>query len=482
MNAVRQWPRTLWLILAVALGLRLAGAWFGNLTFDESAHLALADTIDLNPSRIHIVWRSLDHPMLSIYLLKLSGLLFGESNFGLRIVHVLFGAATVVPVFLLGRAAGGERAGLFAAGLLAVDQFHASWSRLFMPEIPMLFFWSLGFCWLLRIADAGRTRDFLLLGVWFGLAYMAKETGFLLVPVAWIFFCVGRRHWRILLDARWYLAHLVALLVVAPDLVWNLLHYSESYLLRNAEMISESFRLQWKPFSLYLGEFFRAIIDERVLDVDYDEGNAYCCYWPAGLLYLGSVIVAVRRASLDPQRLLLLGFGVPFVFFLLLPGGERFDPFWWASSSLISAVVLAGDFLERLSRRSRGFVWLGILLIVWFGAHYLPLAMRPGGPDGRGYPRTTVERLADNAIADARDSLLQGDLTRTRRELIYALNVGGQNAEAYFLLGHVGLRSGDYHAAEANVRKCLELEPGQPAAEKLLEEILRRQRHANSTE
>ncbi len=474
MNAVRPWPRSLWLILAVALGLRLIGAWFGNLTFDESAHLALADTIDFHPDRFHLVWRTLDHPLLSLYLLKFSGVVFGTSNFGLRIVHVLFGAATIIPVFLLGRAAIGERAGLFAAALLAVDQFHASWSRLFMPEVPMLFFWSLGLFWLLRVVSDARTWDFVLLGVWFGLAYMAKETGFLLVPVGWLFLLSDRRHWRILTDPRWYLTHLVALVVVSPDLIWNLLHYSESYLLRNAEMLSESFRLQFKPWSLYLGELFRLIINEQVLDVDYEEGNAFCCYWPAGLLYLASVIMHAGQSRIVPIRLLLIGFGVPFVFFLLLPGGERFDPFWWASSSLISAVVLAGCFLERLTRRSRGMVWLGLLLVAWFGGHYLPLAMRPGGPMGQGYPRTTIQQLAENAILDARESILRRDFVQARRQLIYALNVGGPNPVAFYLFAHACLQSGDYDAAEAFVRKCLELEPGHPKAEQLLEEVLRR--------
>ena len=96
-------PKSLWLILAVAGGLRLLGAWSGNLMYDESTHLALAETIDFRPDHFHIVFRSVDHPLLSVYVVRLSGYLFGNSNFGLRILHVLFGTATVVPVFLLAK-------------------------------------------------------------------------------------------------------------------------------------------------------------------------------------------------------------------------------------------------------------------------------------------------------------------------------------------------------------------------------------------
>ena len=89
-------PRTLWLILAVAFALRLLGAWRANLVFDERAHLALSDTISLQPGRIHLVSRSLDHPFLSIYILKISNVLFGSSNLGLRILYVLAGTLTVL--------------------------------------------------------------------------------------------------------------------------------------------------------------------------------------------------------------------------------------------------------------------------------------------------------------------------------------------------------------------------------------------------
>jgi tetratricopeptide (TPR) repeat protein len=239
-------------------------------------------------------------------------------------------------------------------------------------------------------------------------------------------------------------------------------------------MASEPFRVQLKPLSLYLGELFRLSINENVLDLDYEEGNAYCCYWPAGVLYLWSVINSIPRMPFLPERLLLIGFGVPFVFFLLLPGGERFDPFWWASSSLISAIALAGSALDRWTRRSPVVLVIVLLFLAWLLGHYLPLAIRPGGPGGEGYPRTTVERLSENAIRDARDALLEGNTAQARRSLIYALNVGGENAEAFYLLAHASLMSGNYDAAESYIQKCLDLEPGHPAAETLLEEIRNR--------
>ena len=123
----------------------------------NAPHWALAETIDFHPRSLHLVSRTLDHPLLSVYVLKLDGLLFGASDFGLRLAYVLAGAATLAPVYFLARRAFSPAAGLWAAALLAVDQFHAGWSRVFMPETLMLLFGALALLQFVRArAAAGR--------------------------------------------------------------------------------------------------------------------------------------------------------------------------------------------------------------------------------------------------------------------------------------------------------------------------------------
>jgi 4-amino-4-deoxy-L-arabinose transferase-like glycosyltransferase len=68
----------------------------------ESAHLAFSQLISFHPDTFRLVFRSPDHPLLSIYVLELSKILFGDSNFCLRILHVLLGTATVYWAYLLG--------------------------------------------------------------------------------------------------------------------------------------------------------------------------------------------------------------------------------------------------------------------------------------------------------------------------------------------------------------------------------------------
>jgi len=96
----------------------------------------------------------------------------------MRMLHVLAGTATVATVYFLGKRIFSENAGLWAAGLLTVDQFHAGWSRPFFPEVLLLLFAALTLLQFLRVLEASTTRNCVLLGVLLGLAYLAKKPGF----------------------------------------------------------------------------------------------------------------------------------------------------------------------------------------------------------------------------------------------------------------------------------------------------------------
>ena len=481
MRSTGRVPHMLWLILAVALGLRLWGAWCANLIFDERAHLALAERINLHPGQIHLVSRTLDHPLLSIYVLKLSGLLFGSSDFALRLLHVLAGTLTVLPVYFLGRRVFSERAGLWAAALLAVDQFHVSWSRVFMPEVLMLLFATLALCQLLRALERDTTREYVLLGALLGLAYLGKEPAVMLIPVIWIYLLITPAHRPLLRRPHWYLAQGVLLLVIAPDVLWNLVLSRESYLYRVAVFAGGGIRWSVKSFSLYLGELFRLLIGKDVLDPEYEQGNVYACHLPAGLLYLGAVSAALARGKEPAVRLLLVTFLLVFAAFFVLPGGEFYDPFWWASISLIPAVVCAGWVLSWVCSRGRVATVATVLLVGYLAVNCAVVVRLPG----RHEPRATVAQFVEGFLTEAQDAMDRSQLATGRGDspeadklhreaqsrYIFVLNIGGSNAEAYYGLARVALRHGQAKRAESLLLKCLEVDTDHQPARQLLEEL-----------
>ena len=448
-------PAMLYAIMGVALGLRLLGAWCAHWIFDERAHWALAETIDLAPGHLHLVSRTLDHPLLSIYVLKLGSLVLGTGDFALRLPYVLAGTATILPVYFLGARVFSPRAGLWAAALLAVDQFHVGWSRVFMPEVLMLLLVALSLLQFLRTLDHDTPGNCALLGALLGLAYLAKEPAILLIAALWIFVLITPAYRPMLRQSRWYLIHGVFLLVIAPDILWNMAQWTESYLHRDVVLASASQGLSLKPLSLYLGDWFRMVFDANVLGEDYLEGNLYVCHAVAGALYLAGIVVALGSRRIAPVRWLLVVFLLVVGVFLVLPAGDFFEPFWWASISLIPAVVCGGELLERLTAGSRFRVAIAMVGGTLLAFNEALVARNPGPYE----PRATVEQFAQDFTEKGFEALDRKDLREAEGRFVYVLNIGGPHAEAYYGLARIAAERGQGAKAERLIQKCLKLDP-----------------------
>jgi uncharacterized membrane protein len=116
----------LWVLILMALGLRLGRLTFQPLWWDEgwSLYFASADIGTLlERTAVDI------HPPLYYLLLHLWIGLLGSSVVAVRLLSVLIGVATVPLVYLAGRRLMGERGGLVAAFLLAISPFHIYYSQ-----------------------------------------------------------------------------------------------------------------------------------------------------------------------------------------------------------------------------------------------------------------------------------------------------------------------------------------------------------------
>lgn len=478
---IRDWlaavPPALYAVLVVGLALRLLGAWCAHLIFDERAHWALAETIDLVPCHLHLVSRTLDHPLLSIYVLKLGSLMLGTSDFALRLPYVLAGTATIVPVYFLGARAFSQRAGLWAAALVAVDQFHVGWSRVFMPEVLMLLFVALAMLQFLRLLDRGTTANCVLLGVLLGLACLAKEPAILLIPALWITVLITPAYRPWLRQPRWYLAHAVLLLVIAPDILWNATQWTESYLHRDVVLASASQGLSLKPLSLYLGDWFRVLVNPNVLGEDYLEGNLYVCHAVAGVLYLTGVAAALMSWRMAPVRWLLVVFLLVVAVFVVLPGGGFFEPFWWASISLIPAVVCAGAVIEKLTAGSRIRVAIALVGIALLAINEAFVIRNPGPYEARA----TVEQFAQDFTQKGFEALDRKDLREAESRFVYVLNVGGPHVGAYYGLARIASERGQRAEANRLLQKGLQLDPQHVRAVEWRKKIDREDREKESS-
>src|SRR5215510_1494123 len=138
-----------------------------------------------------------------------------------RAISAAFGTACVPLVYIVGRRVAGRTAGLIAALLLASAVVQLRESHFFSVDTVMLFFAVLTWIFALRIAEAGRTRDYVFAGLSMGAALACKYTAlFLLLVLAVAHLCSPRRPDK-LADARGWSAWLLRGL--APALVCALL-------------------------------------------------------------------------------------------------------------------------------------------------------------------------------------------------------------------------------------------------------------------
>jgi len=190
-------------LLLLTVVVRLAGLSFGlpNVYHvDEERFAQLSEGIlrgNLNPHWFFI-------PTLYIYLVAaawegvyLTGKVFGQfqtredllGRFGTdpsllymvgRLLTALMSVLTVFFMYILGRRMYGPRAGALAALFLIFSLEHNRASHYLNPDSPMILFIVLSFLFVWSVYQEGKTRDYILAGLFAGLAFATKYGGHIL--------------------------------------------------------------------------------------------------------------------------------------------------------------------------------------------------------------------------------------------------------------------------------------------------------------
>jgi hypothetical protein len=168
-----------------------------------------------------LAWGYVDHPPLSIFLLRGETAVVGTSVWAIRLLPALAGATLALLTGSLARRLGG---GAFAQGLAAL-------ATLAPPVLLVLFgfysmnafepvLWLLAVLALVGVVESGDQRRWLWFGLVAGLGLLNKHTMVLLgaAALAGLLLTPERR----LLASRWlWLAGLLALVLLLPNLTWQ---------------------------------------------------------------------------------------------------------------------------------------------------------------------------------------------------------------------------------------------------------------------
>lgn len=337
----RSGNRLLWIFAAVTLLAHfLTNSQYGYFR-DELYYIACGR---------HLAFGYVDQPPLSIWLVRLSSLLFGDSLFALRFFPAVAAGITVALTGLIARQLGGRdwavglscTASLCATVFLANTNFYSM--NAFEPPLWM------GCIFLfVHLLNGGSPRLWLWFGLLAGLGLENKHsmTFFGVAIVVGILATPARRH----LTQRWiWLGALIAFLIALPNVIWEIQHHWATWeLLRNVARSNKNVVLS--PLQFLSQQIL--IMNPGTLPL-WLTGLLWLLFAHTGRRYLSLAIVFLVTAAefiLLHGKVYYLAPAYPMLFAagaVAFEGGCR-SRFRWLKPCLLAVMVVTGALLAPIA-------------------------------------------------------------------------------------------------------------------------------------
>ncbi|MEQ1588430.1 MAG: glycosyltransferase family 39 protein [Cyclobacteriaceae bacterium] len=192
---------------------------------DELYYIACSD---------QLAWGYVDQPPFSLFLLKLSRLLFGDSLTAIRIVPVLMHTALIVITAMMVKEMGGRRFAIFLACLVvALSPIHLGMSLIYSMNSIDIVLWSLAIYLILKIVNSESRSHWIWLGIVLGIGLLNKISVLFLGSGIFVGLLFTNRQYFL---TRWpYIAGSIAGLLFLPYIIWNITNdFAHLEFIRNA--------------------------------------------------------------------------------------------------------------------------------------------------------------------------------------------------------------------------------------------------------
>ncbi len=165
-----------------------------------------------------------DHPPMVAWVIGLGTAVFGDTQFGVRIVGNLLMLGASLLMYRFGREWFSRAAGLVSALLLQVLPMYFGVGFIATMDSALLFFWMLCLVGVSAALRRNHVWGWYLAGFALGAAMLSKYTGVFLAAGT-VLAVIAHRPWRRhLLTAHPYLAFLLAAAMFSPVIIWNAQH------------------------------------------------------------------------------------------------------------------------------------------------------------------------------------------------------------------------------------------------------------------
>lgn len=368
--------RIFWAILLIAFVLRLYVVLTTSYIWDENRDWILAaNSISFDPDNLHLPIRALFHGALGAYFIKFGTFVFGENPLGYRICSVVAGIGTIAVVAVNAKMIGGRSAALWAAVLLAFNEFHIFVSVVAIQLVFSLFFLSLATLAFTIAIERNAPKWLYPAALCTGVGFLCYELLFLLAPIfAAVVLYSKRRVWLGRIEP--YIATVLCLLVIAPDLAWNFFH-SEGGSRSYSDYLNRLTALDVNP--LYLLFFFHDIFKHGYAFLGRylpDNAPEYASMnFVFGSMLFGSAVLWTLSAAMNKAvsksiviQFYLIYFWLILLFFTFIgtsKGGVFDDSYqwFWLIPTIIPGVMLCAFWLSNCPKGTRRIFVIGVVVV-----------------------------------------------------------------------------------------------------------------------
>ena len=170
----------------------------------------------------HLALGYLENPPLISYLATISSRL-GGTECWIRFWPSLIGAFTVIITCRLTAELGGKLFAQLLAGISLITGAFLRIHTLFQPNMLDIFFWTLSIYYLIRFLRSQQTNHLIALAISLALGFWSKYSiAFLAAALLISLLLTAQR--KILFQKRVYVALLLALIIILPNIYWQYIH------------------------------------------------------------------------------------------------------------------------------------------------------------------------------------------------------------------------------------------------------------------
>lgn len=172
-----------------------------------------------------LIW--IGKPPLFMWLMSFAYQIFGVTNFAARFWSAVFGALSLVIVFYLGKRLYNSHVGFVSALVLGTFTTYYVFARLAMLDVAFVFFILFSIYFLLSDEKEENTnRNMALGGLFFGLAFMTKQSAAFLIPlIVFVYYATTSRGVGFFFKKRFVFFWGISILIVTPWVIYMFIRF-----------------------------------------------------------------------------------------------------------------------------------------------------------------------------------------------------------------------------------------------------------------